>query len=311
MTTIKLRRGTAAQWSAANPTLASGEPGYELDTGKEKRGDGVTPWATLPYFSSGASDFTGSADDITDGTAKVVMTVQERDKLTGIQPGATANDTNASLRDRSTHQGEQAMTTVTGLTTALAAKADLVNGLLPTSQLPKLAITDVFPVTSEAAMLALTAERGDIAKRTDVNRSYILVAEPASTLANWEDLSLSMGTGEVDSVNGQVGTVVLGKSDIGLDQVDNTADVNKPVSTAQASAIAAASTSAVTYARLPAGVDITVNYYKSGGIHGAANAWPTARPHNRTDSSVIWVGPSDPGDTLAIAQDSFKYVVSG
>lgn len=50
MTIIKLRRGTAAQWMAANPVLASGEPGFETDTGKEKRGNGYSVWTSLEYF---------------------------------------------------------------------------------------------------------------------------------------------------------------------------------------------------------------------------------------------------------------------
>jgi len=41
------------------------------------------------------------------------------------------------------------------------------------------------------------------------------------------------GGGAVDSVNGYTGIVVLVKSDIGLSNVDNTADINKPVSIPQ------------------------------------------------------------------------------
>ncbi len=40
VTQIQIRRGTASQWTSANPTLASGEFGYETDTGKFKLGDG-------------------------------------------------------------------------------------------------------------------------------------------------------------------------------------------------------------------------------------------------------------------------------
>ena len=47
------------------------------------------------------------------------------------------------------------------------------------------------------------------------------------------------GGGAVDSVNGKTGVVVLSASDVGLGNVDNTSDANKPVSTAQATAIAA------------------------------------------------------------------------
>ena len=47
--TIKLRRGTAAQWTSANSVLASGEPGFETDTNKFKIGNGSDPWNNLPY----------------------------------------------------------------------------------------------------------------------------------------------------------------------------------------------------------------------------------------------------------------------
>lgn len=55
MTTIQYRRGTASQWTTANPTLAAGEPGFETDTGKYKIGDGTKNWATLGYAKSGAN----------------------------------------------------------------------------------------------------------------------------------------------------------------------------------------------------------------------------------------------------------------
>ncbi len=46
---IIFKRGTLAQWLAANPVLQNGEPGYETDTGLLKVGDGVSTWSTLPY----------------------------------------------------------------------------------------------------------------------------------------------------------------------------------------------------------------------------------------------------------------------
>ena len=50
---IQLRNGTAAQWTAANPTLAAGEVGIETDTKKQKFGDGTTAWNSLAYASGG------------------------------------------------------------------------------------------------------------------------------------------------------------------------------------------------------------------------------------------------------------------
>ena len=49
--TIKLRRDTAAAWTAANPVLAPGEPGLETDTNQIKYGNGVQAWRNLPYAS--------------------------------------------------------------------------------------------------------------------------------------------------------------------------------------------------------------------------------------------------------------------
>lgn len=43
--------------------------------------------------------------------------------------------------------------------------------------------------------------------------------------------------GRVASVNGQVGDTVITKSDVGLENVDNTADANKPISTATQTAL--------------------------------------------------------------------------
>jgi hypothetical protein len=57
VTQIQVRRGTAAQWTSANPTLAAGELGFETDTGLLKGGNGATAWNSLPYV--GAGDITG------------------------------------------------------------------------------------------------------------------------------------------------------------------------------------------------------------------------------------------------------------
>lgn len=46
---IRHRSDTAANWTAANPTLALGELGYEYDTGLFKIGTGAALWAALSY----------------------------------------------------------------------------------------------------------------------------------------------------------------------------------------------------------------------------------------------------------------------
>jgi len=75
MTTIKIRRDTAANWTANNPILATGEPGLETDTKKIKYGDGSTAWNSLAYPTAGVTSyndltnkpslFSGSYNDLT------------------------------------------------------------------------------------------------------------------------------------------------------------------------------------------------------------------------------------------------------
>lgn len=108
-------------------------------------------------------------------------------------------------------------------------------GKLTSTQLPDITITDTYPVASEAAMLALTCQRGDIAVRSDINRSFILKGNNPSLLADWQELLTPTDT--VLSVAGKTGVVTLNKTDVGLANVDNTSDANKPVSTATQTAL--------------------------------------------------------------------------
>ncbi len=84
------------------------------------------------------------------------------------------------------------------------------SGLVPTHHLPALAITTTQVVNSQSAMLGLTAQTGDVAVRTDVNKSFILTATPASTLANWQELLTP--TDAVLSVDGSTGAISLSGS---------------------------------------------------------------------------------------------------
>jgi hypothetical protein len=63
-TRMQQRRGTAAQWTSANPILAAGEIGFETDTGKFKMGNGSSAWSALSYFAD-SSDFDTSAIEST------------------------------------------------------------------------------------------------------------------------------------------------------------------------------------------------------------------------------------------------------
>lgn len=79
-------------------------------------------------------------------------------------------------------------------------------GKVPSGQLPDISITNTFVVSSQSAMLALSAQVGDVAVRTDVSKSFILTASDPSILANWQELLAPLDS--VTSVNGRTGTVI-------------------------------------------------------------------------------------------------------
>jgi len=72
--------------------------------------------------------------------------------------------------------------------------------LIPNAYLPPLAITNTFVVVSQAEMLALDAQVGDVCVRLDTTENYILAVEPATVLGNWTKLAASTVSGNTTVV---------------------------------------------------------------------------------------------------------------
>lgn len=72
VTQIQVRRGTASQWTGANPTLAAGEWGLETDTLKTKIGDGTTAWNSLAYATGSVA--VGNITGLGSGVATFLAT---------------------------------------------------------------------------------------------------------------------------------------------------------------------------------------------------------------------------------------------
>ena len=87
-----------------------------------------------------------------------------------------------------------------------------VDGKIPSSQIPPVAITDTHVVQSEAEQLALDVQKGDICVRLDLDRSYINRDGINLGMSNW--IELKSPENEVISVNGQTGAVSLTTTDI-------------------------------------------------------------------------------------------------
>jgi len=91
ITRLKMRGGTAAEWTAANPVLLSREFGVETDTRRLKMGDGTTAWASLPYFLAGA-DVRGQVSRLTSyQIPSAAQGVYRAIGATGTLDAATAN----------------------------------------------------------------------------------------------------------------------------------------------------------------------------------------------------------------------------
>jgi hypothetical protein len=63
LTTIQLRRGTTAEWSASTNPLALGEVGYDTSLKKFKIGDGTSLWDSLGWGTVLPTEFNESIDD--------------------------------------------------------------------------------------------------------------------------------------------------------------------------------------------------------------------------------------------------------
>lgn len=75
------------------------------------------------------------------------------------------------------------------MSSSLANKADLVGGVVPNSQIPAIAITEYLGVAAnQAAMLALSGQKGDWCVRTDLSKVYVITGNDPTQLADWTAL---------------------------------------------------------------------------------------------------------------------------
>ena len=124
-------------------------------------------------------------------------------------------DATASTKGKVALSGDLAGTADAPTVPKLASKADLVNGFVPTSQLPAVALTKPFVVPDRAAMLSLKAEEGDVAVITSGadKGTYMLGSGAPTSFSSW--VRLSTPDAPVSSVNGQTGVVNLTAGNVG------------------------------------------------------------------------------------------------
>lgn len=183
-TAQRVFQAVAAWWAAsADKTKLDGiQAGAQVNVGTNLA-QGTRTTTDVPVTSS-----TGTGATLGAATTSLagVMTAADKTKLDGVATGATANATDAQLRDRATHTGSQAISTVSGLQTALDGKINTtergVSGgvatldqfaRIPASQLPSY-VDDVleyltlsaFPATGETGKIYIAINQGTAANPT-------------------------------------------------------------------------------------------------------------------------------------------------
>lgn len=235
---IQIKRGLQA--AVENLVLSPGEMAVALDTGNVYIGITSGVYHVNPPASAAetaksleqARDFSLSGDitsnvvafngsqnvslttalaviaGLTAGTYPKV-TVDSKGRVISGSTLAASDIPNIS-KDKVTGLGTSA-----GLDTGVTAGKVVVvgnDGKISPDIMPEISVIDTHVVSSQAAMLALTAQKGDMAIRTDEGKTYVLKQSPASTLANWQ--ALATPTAPVQSVNSKTGNVSLTYTDV-------------------------------------------------------------------------------------------------
>lgn len=186
-----------------NPTTFEHSKLTEIGTNTHAQIDTHIASSANPHSTTKAQVGLGNVDNTAD-TAKPVSTAQQ-----------TALDLKENTANKNQNNGYAGLDG---------------SGKINPSQLPAIAVTDTNVVASQVAMLALTAEVGDIAIRTDLNKSFILQTSPATILGNWQELLTP--TDQVSSVYGRAGIVTAQAGDYTADQITETAS-NKILTSAE------------------------------------------------------------------------------
>lgn len=201
-----------------NPPAAAAETAKTLETARELSLTGDVTSEAISFDGSQNVAFTTVLATIAGLTAGDYTKVTV-DKKGRVIAGKTldAADIPTISKDKVSGLGTAAsLNTGTAAGNVVAVGSD---GKIPSDLLPALAITDTFVVDSETAMLALSVQRGDVAIRTDLGKSFILKATPATQLANWQEILTPESP--VQSVNGKTGAVTLTASNVGAEPVLN------------------------------------------------------------------------------------------
>ncbi len=135
MTRIQLRRGNQAAWEAANPILAAGEVGLELDTGRWKIGDGSKTWMQLTAVIPTWATISGKPAVVAAGATQA----DARNAIGAVTLGSTSST--AKPGDYTPSQAE--VLAALGFTPADSATVGQANGVASLDSAGKVPVTQL------------------------------------------------------------------------------------------------------------------------------------------------------------------------
>ena len=255
MPVIKIRRGTTTQWAASNRVLQLGELGLDTTLNKLKAGNGTTPWSSLPFLQADV-DITELSQDavaaaLAAGThSNITVTYSDNDNSISLATGpdvVTTTSLSNTLTDPSSGY----------VSVGDVGVADGVASLGPDGKIPDSEIPDTIARDSEIPSLTGYATESyvttaisnlvDTAPSTlntlnelaaAINDDASFASTVTTALGNKLDSSTASTTYAPIASPTFTGTVGgITKSMVGLGNVDNTTDANKPVSTATQTAL--------------------------------------------------------------------------
>jgi hypothetical protein len=245
---IQFRRGTAAEWAAANPTLGAGEAGYETDTAKFKLGTGNTVWNSLAYAGVNQSDIQNAVNAVIDSAPNALNTLNEIAFALNDDPSFA----NTIINSLSTHTS--ATTNVHGIanTALLITTTQFDLHTSDTTDVHGIANTALLATLTDATNAASSAVSTHSADTTDVHgiaNTALLVTQ--STLTS-EISTLDTNKAPKDAPT-FTGTVVLPSTtsigDVSAQEISYLNNVSSAIQT-QLDGKLATSVAATTYAAL-------------------------------------------------------------
>ncbi|MFS4438595.1 hypothetical protein ACMA5I_10305 [Paracoccaceae bacterium GXU_MW_L88] len=199
------------------------------------------------------------------------FTTALKNKLDAIEAGATANDTDANLRDRGTHTGTQPASTISDFDAEVSNNTDVAAATSHTSNTSN-------PHSVTKAQVGL----GNVPNTDATQRSNHSGTQLASTISDF-DTEVENNTEVTANTTHRSRTDnphSVTKAQVGLSNVNNTSDADKPVSTAQQTALDGKANSSHTHSAS----DLTATGGNATSFLRKDNTWTT--PTNTTYSEI-------------------------